>query len=126
MFGHITRGEGGSQAPPLDPSLQTRPSASAFTLPPVIDTATQYTVRKTNVDPRPQLFPFKATILVKNLETPCPFVDLGITMVSVLQNTRGSTLGREKGHFSEKTCVTSKSRDFSRKFERKGFCFNDF
>ena len=43
-------------------------------------------------------------------------------MVSVLQNTCGLTLGREKGHFSEKTCVTSKSRDFSRKFERNVLC----
>ena len=32
---------------------------------------------------------------------PFPNVDLGITAVSVLQNTRGSTLGRERAHYSE-------------------------
>ena len=45
-----------------------------------------------------------ATILVTNLETlvcvsPSPDVNLGITVVSVLQNTRGSTLGKEMGTF---------------------------
>ena len=34
---------------------------------------------------------------------PFPNVDLGITVVSVLQNMRGSTLGREKAHFRGKT-----------------------
>ena len=33
---------------------------------------------------------------------PFPNVALGITVVSVLQNTRGSTLGREKAHFRGK------------------------
>ena len=36
---------------------------------------------------------------------PLPNVDLGITVVSVLQNTRGSTLGREKAHFGGKNSV---------------------
>ena len=45
-----------------------------------------------------------ATILVTNLETlvcvsPSPDVNLGITVVSVLQNTRGSTLRKEMGTF---------------------------
>ena len=36
---------------------------------------------------------------------PLPNVDLGITVVSVLQNTRGSTLGREKADFGGKNSV---------------------
>ena len=56
---------------------------------------------------------------------PFPNVDLGITVVSVLQNTRGSTLEREKAHFREENSVKYKSHDFSRKFERNGVCFND-
>ena len=45
-----------------------------------------------------------ATILVTNLGTlvcVCPFpnVNMGITVVSVLQNTLGSTLGKEMGTF---------------------------
>ena len=36
---------------------------------------------------------------------PLPNVDLGITVVSVLQNTCGSTLGREKAHFGGKNSV---------------------
>ena len=72
----------------------------------------------------------KATILVKNLENTCvrflfPSVDLGITVVSVIQNTRGSTLGRERAHYSENKSVRSKSQEFSRKFKRSGVCFND-
>ena len=36
---------------------------------------------------------------------PFPNVDLGITVVSVLQNTRGSTLGKERGTFeTEQGC----------------------
>ena len=36
---------------------------------------------------------------------PFPNVDLGITVVSVLQNTRGSTLGKERGTFEwERGC----------------------
>ena len=38
-----------------------------------------------------------------------PNVDLGITVVSVLQNTRGSTLGRERAHYSENKSVRSKN-----------------
>ena len=38
-----------------------------------------------------------------------PNVDLGITVVSVLQNTRGSTFGRERAHYSEKKSVRSKN-----------------
>ena len=38
-----------------------------------------------------------------------PNVDLGITVVSVLQNTRGSTLGRERAHYSENKSVRSKT-----------------
>ena len=52
-------------------------------------------------------------------------VDLGITVVSVLQNTRGSTLGRERAHYSSNKSVRSKSQVFSRKFKRNTFCFND-
>ena len=36
---------------------------------------------------------------------PFPNVDLDITVVSVLQNTRGSTLGREKAHFMGENSV---------------------
>ena len=54
-----------------------------------------------------------------------PNVALGITVVSVLQNTRGSTLGRERTHFTEKKSVWSKSLEFSRKFKRNGVSFND-
>lgn len=48
--------------------------------------------------------PSRPTILVKNLETlvcvfPFPNLDLDITVVSVLQNTRGSTLGMKRGTF---------------------------
>ena len=69
-------------------------------------------------------------ILIKNLETlasvsPFSNVDLGITVVSVLPNTCGSTLGREKAHFRGENSVTYKSQDFSRKFERNSVCFND-
>ena len=52
---------------------------------------------------------------------PSPNVDLGITAVSVLQNTRGSTLGRERAHYSENTFVRSKSQEFSRKFKTSGW-----
>ena len=38
-----------------------------------------------------------------------PSVNLGITVVSVLQNTRGSTLGRERAHYSENKSVRSKN-----------------
>ena len=38
-----------------------------------------------------------------------PNVDLCITVVSVLQNTRGSTLGRERAHYSENKSVRSKN-----------------
>jgi len=44
-----------------------------------------------------------ATILVTNLETLVTFlfrnVDLGIVVISVLQNTHGATLGKETGMF---------------------------
>ena len=56
---------------------------------------------------------------------PFPNVDLGITVVSVLQNTVDSTLRRENAHFRGENSVTYKSQDFSRKFERNGVCFND-
>ena len=45
---------------------------------------------------------------------PFPNVDLGITAVSVLQNTRGSTLARERAHYSENKSVSSKSQEFSK------------
>ena len=38
-----------------------------------------------------------------------PNVDLGITVASVLQNTRGSILGRERAHYSENKSVRSKN-----------------
>ena len=44
-----------------------------------------------------------------NLFKHFPNVDLGITVVSVLQNTRGSTLGRERAHYSENKSVRSKT-----------------
>ena len=50
---------------------------------------------------------------------------MGITVVSVLPNTRGSTLGRKREHYSENKSVRSKSQEFSRKFKRSGVCFND-
>ena len=59
------------------------------------------------------------------LRFPFPKVDLGITVVSLLQNMRGSTLGRERAHYSENKSVRSKSQEFSRKFKRSGVCFND-
>ena len=52
--------------------------------------------------------PGAATILVKNLET-LPQCWFGITVLSVLQNTRGSTLGRERAHYSENKSVRSKN-----------------
>ena len=56
-----------------------------------------------------------------------PNVDLGITVVqSVLQNTRGSTFGRERAHYSEDKSVRSKNlKNFLEKFKRNGVCFND-
>ena len=36
-----------------------------------------------------------------------------------------STLGRERAHYSENESVRSKSQEFSRKFKRRGVCFND-
>ena len=68
---------------------------------------------------------YSSQILKHLCDFPLPNVDLGFAVISVVQNTRGSTLGREKGHFSKKTCVRSKPRDFSRKFGRNGVCFND-
>ena len=56
---------------------------------------------------------------------PFPKVDLGITVVSVLQNTCGSTLGTERAHYSGNKSVRSKSQEFSRKFKRNSVCFND-
>ena len=41
---------------------------------------------------------------------PFPNVDLGITVVSVLQNMRGSTWERESAHYSENKSVRSKSQ----------------
>ena len=38
-----------------------------------------------------------------------PNVDLGITVASVLQNTRGSILGRERAHYSENKSVRGKN-----------------
>ena len=57
---------------------------------------------------------------------PFPKVDFAITAVSVLQNTRGSTLGRERAHYSDNKSVRSKSQEFSRKCKRSRVCFNDF
>ena len=51
-------------------------------------------------------------ILKHFLRFPFPNVDLNITAVSVLQNTRGSTLGRERAHYSENKSVRSKSQEF--------------
>ena len=47
---------------------------------------------------------------------PFPNVDLSITVVSVLQTTHGSTLGRVRVHYSalENTSVRSKSLENSR------------
>ena len=39
---------------------------------------------------------------------------MGITVVSVLPNTRGSTLGRKREHYSENKSVRSKSQEFSK------------
>ena len=71
-----------------------------------------------------------STILVTNLETlgcvfPSSMLIWGITAVSVFQNTRGSTLGREREHYSENKSVRSNSQEFSRKLKRSGVCFND-
>ena len=71
-----------------------------------------------------------STISVKNLEalkciSTSPMLLWGVTVVSVRQNTRGSTLGREKAYFTEKKSVMSKFQEFSRKFKRNGVCFND-
>ena len=54
-----------------------------------------------------------------------PNVDLGITVASVLQNTRGSILGRERAHYSENKSVRSKNLKTFPKFQEKGVCFND-
>ena len=43
---------------------------------------------------------------------PFPNVDLGITVVSVLQNMRGSTLGRENAHFRGETVWSINLRIF--------------
>ena len=40
---------------------------------------------------------------------PFPNADLGIKVVAVLQNTSGSTLGRERTHYSENESVESKN-----------------
>ena len=49
-----------------------------------------------------------------------PNVDLSITVVSLLQNRCGSTVGRVRAHYSENKIVRSKSQEFSRKFKRSG------
>ena len=51
---------------------------------------------------------------------PFPNVDLSITVVSLLQNRCGSTVGRVRAHYSENKIVRSKSQEFSRKFKRSG------
>ena len=56
---------------------------------------------------------------------PFPKVDLSITVVSLLQNRCGSTLGRVRAHYSENKSVRGKSQEFSKKFKRSGVCFND-
>ena len=43
-----------------------------------------------------------------------PNVNLGITVASVLQNTRGSIVGRERTHYSENKSVGSKFSENSR------------
>ena len=72
----------------------------------------------------PSKLQYSSQMLKHLCDFPLPNVDLGFAVISVLQNTRCSTLGREKGHFSKETCVRSKPREFSRKFGRNGVCFN--
>ena len=62
---------------------------------------------------------------------PFPIVNLGITVVLVLRNTRCSTLGKEMqlemGTFEweQIKCVKSECKKRKRKFKGNGFCFND-
>ena len=56
---------------------------------------------------------------------PFPSVDLGITVISVLQNTHGLTLGKERGTLEwEQRCEEWTYKIFQ-KFKKNGFCFND-
>ena len=54
-----------------------------------------------------------------------PNVDLGITVVSVLQHTGGSTLGKERGTFEWEWRCQEWMWENWRKFKTNGFCFND-
>ena len=42
---------------------------------------------------------YSSEILKHLCDSPLPNVDLGFAVISVLQNTRGSTLGKERGAF---------------------------
>ena len=52
---------------------------------------------------------------------PFPNVDLGITVVSVLQNTRGSTLGKERGTLEWEQRCEAWMYKISQKFKKTGF-----
>ena len=78
----------------------------------------------TSTSYRPYIDPFQLHFVYVDLGIPAVSV-LGITAVSVLQNTRGSTKGRERAHYSENKSVRSKSQEFSRKFKSSGVHFND-
>ena len=56
---------------------------------------------------------------------PFPNVDLGIAVISVLQNMRGSTLGKEGAHLSENKGEKSEYEKFSKKFRKDELCFNE-
>ena len=51
---------------------------------------------------------------------------MGITVVSLLQNMRGSTLGRERAHYSDNKSVRSKYQEFSKKIQEKRCLFQRF
>ena len=68
-------------------------------------------------------------IPVTNLETLVWFSPLqcwfGFAVISVLQNTLGSTLGKERAHLSENKGGRSEWKKFGKTFKTNGSCFND-
>ena len=55
-----------------------------------------------------------------------PNVDLGITVVTVLQNTRGSTLGKERGTFDCEQKREEWMQDVFEKIQHKKCLFQRF
>ena len=69
---------------------------------------------------------YSSEILKHLCDFPLPNVDLGFAVISVLQNTRGSTLGKERGAFELRTKVWRVNVWNSEKIQDKCLLFQRF